>query len=248
MPELWAYLAAFDWTTFALAFVVITTAAMVQSTTGFGLGVVAAPLLAIIDPAMVPGPLLALALCLSVLVAWRERTSIRFSELGAALAGRLPASFLAGLTVGFLPPQHFLLMFALMILAAVALSLSGWRLAPTTRNLVVAGAVSGYMGTITSVGAPPMAIVYQHAPGPQMRATMGAFFVAGSAISLAALATFGAFGWQDLLLSVKLIPAMVLGFAISGLVVKVVDRGYARTAVLTLCTTSAGVLLVKALW
>src|SRR5690606_9361217 len=108
--------------------------------------------------------------------------------------------------------------------------------------------VSGYMGTITSVGAPPMAIVYQHAPGPQMRATMGAYFVVGSAMSLAALAAFDAFGWHDLMLSVKLVPAMVLGFAISGLMVRVIDRGHARAAVLTLCTASAGVLLVKALW
>jgi uncharacterized protein len=239
---------AVDWSTFPLAFLVIMVAAMVQSTTGFGLGIVAAPVLAVIDPELVPGPLLALALGLSIMVAWRARSAIRFRELGFALGGRIPASFLAGLTVGFLSPQAFLLMFALMILAAIGLSLSGWKLAPTPVNLVVAGAVSGYMGTITSVGAPPMAIVYQHAPGPELRAFMAAFFVVGSAVSLTALAVFGAFGWHDLALSIKLVPAMVLGFAVSGAMVRWIDRGYARTAVLTLCTASAGVLLVKALW
>ncbi|MGF1626491.1 MAG: TSUP family transporter [Alphaproteobacteria bacterium] len=239
---------AVDWTTFALAFAVILVAAVVQGAAGLGFGVVAAPVMAIIDPVLVPGPLLVLALFLSLLVAWRERTAIRYGELAAALAGRIPASFLAGLTVGLLPTEHFLLVFSLMILAAVALSLSGWRLAATRGNLIAAGAVSGYMGTITSVGAPPMGIIYQHVPGPHMRATMAAFFVVGAFISLVALAAFDAFGWKDLLLSLKLVPAMVIGFAISGFMVRIVDKGYARTAVLAVCTASAGVLLVKALW
>lgn len=237
-----------DWATFAMAFAVVVLAAVVQASAGLGFGVVAAPILAIIDPVMVPGPLLVLALGLSVLVAWRERAAIRYDELTAALAGRIPASFLAGLTVGLLPPQHFLLVFALMILVAVGLSLSGWKLATTRRNLFAAGAVSGYMGTITSVGAPPMGIVYQNTPGPHLRATMAAFFVVGAGISIVALAVFGAFGWSDLILSVKLIPAMVLGFAVSGFLVRIVDKGYARTAVLAVCTASAGILLVKALW
>lgn len=237
-----------DWTTFAFAFAVVAVAAIVQGAAGLGFGVVAAPILAIIDPVMVPGPLLVLALCLSILVAWRERTHIRYAELAAALSGRIPASFLGGLTVGLLPQQHFLLLFALMILAAVGLSLSGWKLATNKRNLFAAGAASGYMGTITSVGAPPMAIVYQRVPGPELRATMAAFFVVGAAISIGALAAFGAFGWTDLVLSVKLIPAMILGFAVSGSMVAIIDRGYARTAILTLCTASAGALLVKALW
>ncbi len=48
MPaDLWADIVTIDWTTFPLAFLVIMVAAMVQATTGFGLGVVAAPLLAL---------------------------------------------------------------------------------------------------------------------------------------------------------------------------------------------------------
>lgn len=244
----WADLVVVDWTTFGLAFAVITAAAVVQASVGLGFGVVAAPVLAIIDPTLVPGPLLALAMGLSLMVAIRERSQIRWGDLTAALAGRIPASFLAGLTVGLLPPEHFLLVFALMILAAVALSLSGWRVESTPANLVLAGIASGYMGTITSVGAPPMAIVYQHKPGPQIRATIGAYFAVGAAVSMIALAAFGAFGSSDLVLSVKLVPAMALGFLLSGLLVKIIDKGYARNAVLALCTASAGVLLVKALW
>ena len=237
-----------DWATFALASLVVAVAALVQGSVGIGFGIVAAPILAVIDPIMVPGPLLVLALGLAIMLAIRERSEIRFGDLGAALAGRIPASFVAGFTVGFLPPDQFLIIFALMILFGVGLSLSGWRVNPSTRNLVLAGTASGFMGTITSVGAPPMAIVYQNVAGPQMRATIAAYFTVGAAMSIVALASFGAFGWTDLALSVKLIPAMAIGFAISGLAAKIVDMGYVRTGVLAICTASAGLLLVKALW
>ena len=35
---------------------------------------------------------------------------------------------------------------------------------------LIAGLLSGFMGTITSVGGPPMAMVYQNMPGPKVRA------------------------------------------------------------------------------
>ncbi|MEZ5669089.1 MAG: sulfite exporter TauE/SafE family protein [Alphaproteobacteria bacterium] len=237
-----------DWTTFAFASLVVALAALVQGSIGVGFGIVAAPILAVIDPVMVPGPLLVLALGLAVLLAIRERSQIRYGDLASALAGRIPASFLAGLVVGLLPPEQFLVIFALMILAGVGLSLSGWRVEASKRNLFIAGTASGFMGTITSVGAPPMAIVYQNVAGPQMRATIAAYFTVGAAMSIAALAAFGAFDWHDLALSVKLIPAMAIGFAVSGLAARLVDKGYVRTGVLAICTLSAGLLLVKALW
>ena len=237
-----------DWTVFALASLAVAAAALLQGAVGVGFGIVAAPILAVIDPIMVPGPLLVLALGLAILLAIRDRSEIRFGDLTAALAGRIPASFLAGLAVGVLPPDQFMIIFALMILIGVALSLSGWRVEATKRNLLVAGTASGFMGTITSVGAPPMAIVYQNVSGPQMRATIAAYFTVGAAMSIVALASFDAFQWTDLALSVKLIPAMAIGFAVSSLAAKTIDKGYVRTGVLAVCTASAGLLLVKALW
>ena len=88
----------------------------------------------------------------------------------------------------------FSLLFAGLILAAVALSLARWRVRPTRRSLLVAGTLSGLMGTVTTIGAPPMGIVYQHAPGARTRGTLNAFFALGALVSLGALTSGQDFG------------------------------------------------------
>lgn len=236
-----------DWTVFVIAFLVIIVAAMAQATIGVGFGIVSAPILAILDPSLVPGPLLVLAVTTSAIVAVRDRRDFQLGQLGYALAGRIPASLLGGLTASLLSPRMFLLLFGTLILLAVLLSLTGLRFAPTKRSLFGAGLASGYMGTITSVGTPPMAIVYQHSPGAEVRANMSAFLVAGGLASIVSLALFGEFDWSDLLLSLKLLPALVIGTMLSRPLTRFTDQGWMRPAMLLLCAAASALLLFRAL-
>jgi len=82
---------------------------------------------------------------------------------------------------------------AILILAGVILSVSGWRVSASDPALVVAGAASGVMGTITSSGAAPYAIVMQRVPPAEVRGTMGCVFFAGGLLSLVTLGIFGQF-------------------------------------------------------
>jgi hypothetical protein len=103
-----------------------------------------------------------------------------------------------------------------LILVAVALSLCGWAVPRTRTSSTLAGVASGLMGTITSAGAPPLAIAMQGMPPARLRATLGCVFLIGSAISLAALAAIGRMHTEGLLLALLLAPWMVAGFAVSG--------------------------------
>ncbi len=239
------WLFAIDLPIYAAAAAAVFVASMVQGSTGLGFGMVAAPVMAVVDPVLVPGPLLFLAMLVSVLVAVREWRAIDKRGLAYALVGRIPASFVAGFTLAAIPVGLFGLVFGSLVLLAVALSVAGWMLVPSARNLVLAGVASGYMGTITSIGAPPMALVYQHGSGPQIRSTLGAYFVCGALISIIALAMFGRFGLFDLMVGLNLLPFLVAGFAVSNLVVRYVDKGHVRRVVLAFCTLSALALLAK---
>jgi len=247
MTDLFAPLMVIDWTVFTVAFLVIILAAIAQGSIGVGFGIVSAPILAIVDPSLVPGPLLVLAVTTSAIVAVRDRRDFRLGNLAYALAGRLPASVLGGLTASLLSPRMFLLVFGSLILLAVLLSLSGLRFAPTKRSLFGAGLASGYMGTITSVGTPPMAIVYQHSPGAEVRANMSAFLVVGGLASILSLAVFGAFDWADLMLSLKLLPALLIGTLLSKPLSLYMDAGWMRPAMLVLCAAASALLLIRAL-
>lgn len=246
MPgELAALLAPLDWSVYGVAFLVIVVAAVAQSALGVGFGVVAAPVLAVIDPGLVPGTVMILGAFTAFVVALREPAGWRFASLGPALVGRVLFSLLGALVASLLSPRLFLLVFAALILGAVALSLSGLRIAPTRRNLFFAGSASGLMGTITSVGTPPLALVYQYAPGAEVRARLSAFFAVGGLISILSLAAFGELGRADVAFSLTLLPAMVLGYLLSPLLARHTDRGWMRPAMLALCVGAAGLLLVK---
>lgn len=231
-----------------LAGTAVAAGACIQGAVGFGLGLLAAPMLALIDRELVPGPLLFVAMLLTLLVAHRERGSIDVRGVRWAIVGRLPGTALGALAVAALPERGMTLTFALLVLAAVAMSVSGRVLHPSPRTLFAAGAVSGFMGTASSIGGPPIALVYQRASGSQLRSTLAGYFVIGALISLTGLALFGEFGVHEVAASFVLVPFMLAGFGFSHLASRVLDRGYTRVAVLTLSAASSLVLIVQELW
>ncbi|MCY1217537.1 hypothetical protein D9M72_294540 [compost metagenome] len=145
--------------------------------------------------------------------------------------------------MAWLAPGPLGVLFSVSILAAVALSLLGWHLLPTSRNVAIAGTLSGFMGTITSAGAPPFALVMQHmAPAP-MRATMGTILSGGAVLSLAMLTLAGRFGLPQLVLAAALAPFLLAGFALSNRLRGHVSPGVVRRLLLGLCAAGAlGVL------
>lgn len=232
-----------------IAVVVAATAigAFIQGSAGIGLNLIAAPAMAFVDGRFVPGPAIASALVLTLLMALRDRRDLHLGEIRTALIGRVPATILAALTVALLPERPLAILFGILVLLAVAISATGVSLRPSPRSLVIAGALSGYMATATSIGGPPMAMLYANEDGKRMRGTLAGFFLVGTVISLAALAATGSFGTEELRLSGIAVPGIVVGFAASQLVAHRLDRGHTRTAVLAVSALGAVSVLVKAL-
>lgn len=231
----------FEW---VVALVAVFVGACAQGSIGFGLGMLAAPVLAITDDDFIPGPLLLVAMVLTCLVALRERGGLDWRGLKWAIVGRIPGSILGTVAVVLLPDRGLIILFAVLVLIGVGLSVAGWRLRPTSTTLLSAGAMSGFMGSITSIGGPPMALVYQHRTGPELRATLAAFFVFGSTLSIALLLIAGEMHAVDFRRAGLLLPAMLLGFAVSLPLSSVLDRGYLRPALLAFSGSTATLLLI----
>lgn len=227
----------------AAASAVVAVGAVVQGSVGFGLALVAAPLLALIDPELVPGPMLFAGLALPLLTVYRDRRAVDLGGIRWLLAGRVPGSVLGAGLLAALPEASVSVAVGLVVLAGVALTASGLRLPPTTGTLIGTGVLSGFMGTTASIGGPPVALVYQDAEGPRLRGTLSAYFVAAAAISILALAAAGRFGRDELKDGIALLPGIVVGFAASGRLARLFDRGYTRTAVLAV-SAIAGLVLV----
>ena len=227
----------------ALASLIIVAGCVVQGSIGIGLGLLGAPLLVLIEPRLVPGPLLFCSLILTTLVTYRDWHGIRFGDLGWALPGRLLGTVVALLVLRAVSPDRIGVFVGAAVLAGVAITASGVHLPPRPATLFGAGTLGGFFGTTTSVGGPPMAIVYQREPGPRIRGTLSAFFVVGVIVSLIGLHFVNRYGAVELRLSLLVAPAPIVGFVLSRRSALWVDRGRTRAAVL-IASAAAGVLVV----
>ncbi len=227
-----------------LVWAVTCAGATLQGSVGFGLGVVGAPLLVLIAPGLVPGPLLFNALVLAVLVVHREHRSLHLSGLGWALAGRVVGVAAAVGTLALLPGDRLGFAIGAAVLLVVAINASGLRVRPGTGSLIVAGMLSGLTGTISSIGGPPMALLYQDAAGARLRSTLSGYFVVGAIMSLAGLAAVGRFGMTELRLGALLLPGVIVGFVLSSRAAAIADRASATRVLVLTVSAAAGVAVI----
>lgn len=218
-----------------------------QGGVGFGINVVAAPILAVLDPRLVPGPGLAVGFVLTLLVAARDRASLDRRGLEFNIAGRVPGTIVGAIFLASIPKSAVTIVVGCAVLFAVVLNLARIALRPTPRTLVAAGVVSGFASTVSSVGGPPTAIVYANEPAPVARATLAFIFLIGSVMSLVALAFVGEYGLEEIRLTLLLSGPAVLGFLLSKPIAAHVDKGTARHAILVVASLGALTALAKEL-
>ena len=214
-----------------------------QGAVGFGMGILGSPILVLVDTRLVPGPILASSMLFTMMLAVREHRAIDFRGARWAIVGRLAGTIPATLLLAVLPAEQLGLLFGGIVLLAVAMSVSGVHVEPRPVSLLAGGALSGLMGTIAAIGGPPMALLYQRAPGAQVRGTLSSVFLVGTVVSLAALALVGRFGGEELRLTLLLLPGTLFGFVVSRRLAFRLDRGYTRPAVLVVASI-AGLLVV----
>lgn len=234
--------------TLLIAGLAVTVGSVLQGGVGFGLGLAAAPVLAFLDPQLVPAPLLICALVLTLLLAYREHEAMHVGDLGWALVGRVPGVVLGAAALALVARERIAVMFAILIIIAAAMSLLGPRFGVTPRRLMGAGLVSGFMGTTISIGGPPLALLLQNHSGRRMRATMAGYFIVGIAMSLVSLVFVGRLGREELLMAGALLPGVFVGFVLSKPLGAVLDRGRTRVAVVVLSVVSGVAILIRYLY
>jgi uncharacterized membrane protein YfcA len=230
-------------TAYAVIALAILLGSCLQASIGFGMGMLAAPVVAIIDPSLIPGTLIMLASLVTLMVTVREREAIDLSGTGWALVGRVPGTIAGALLLTAIPERALALLIAGVVLFGVVLTSLGWVPAPRRRNLMLAGATSGVLGTATSIGGPPMALVWQNSSGPKLRGTMSGFFLVGSVLSIAVLAITGAVHADTFRACALLIPAMLAGYLLSRRVNGLLNPKRQRWTAIAMSATGAAFLI-----
>lgn len=224
---------------------IIAAGATLQGSVGFGMALVAAPLLALIEPRFIPGALITSALVLNPLVLRRERVALDVRGLQISIAGLLVGTLAAALIVARISERDFAIVFAVMVLLAVMMSVVGWKLEPTRPAVLGAALLGGFMGTIAGINGPPMALVYQGARAERLRSTLAGFFIAAALLSLGSLIIIGRYGLNELILSLVLAPGVVVGFLVSSRIAPLLRGGKVRPLVLLVSAASATAVLIR---
>ncbi|EHZ2655625.1 sulfite exporter TauE/SafE family protein [Vibrio vulnificus] len=231
-------------TSVLLAVFLIFLGSFVQTAIGFGLAIVSAPLLIMVAPEYVPAPICLVALFISILNAFKHKSSVEIGGLKMALIGRVPGSIAGGALLVLVSTNVLALWIGILVLFAVAVSLLPFRIEPTPMRMTIAGFFSGLFGTSSGIGGPPMALLLQHQEANQLRGNLSAFFVFSSLISLLIQIPAGFFTLYHLKITLPLIPAAWLGYKLALLTTASLPKEQIRIVALTLCGLSG----IGAVW
>jgi len=229
------------------AALVIMAGTVVQGSIGFGVALLGAPLLYLVDPMLVPAPMIVVGMTVPLLVFLRERRHVDPHEVLRVLPGVAVGIVAAALVLRWVTSATLELLFGVLVLLAVGLSLGIRPPRPGWRTLFVAGGLAGFMSATTSIGGPPLALVFQERRGSHLRGTLSACFIPVGVLSLVALYWAGRLGPTQVTAGISLIPAVLVGFIISARTARALDRGWLRGAVLGVSAVAAVMAIVRGL-
>ena len=221
--------------------------AAIQGAIGFGMNLVAVPMLALVMPEALPVAAILLGMPISVTMLRYEHGALDRPGFGWILVGRVPGIVVGTWVVATISTADLQVAVGGLVLLFVLASAVVPPLPVRPATQVAAGTVSGVTGTATGIGGPPLALLYQHHTGPVIRATLAAAFFAGTLLSFGALAIGGQVEGDQILVGLLLTPAVAIGGVAGRRLHDVLDRGWMRPAVLAFATVSAAVVLVDGL-
>jgi uncharacterized membrane protein YfcA len=235
------------WTAFTFIATAVLVGGFVQGATGVGFALITAPVIGLLQPALLPVCVLVLMLPLNVYVVWRERAALDRSGAKWITAGRVVGTAGGLWVLVALSASHLAIVVGLATIAAVLATVLAPAFTPGRQAYIASGLVTGITETATGIGGPPLALVYQHQPVAVMRSTVALCFLIGELVSLATLVAAGRVGSLHLLAAAQLLPALGLGALLSHAVHHHVNARFLRAFVLVFALVSGVVLLVRAL-
>jgi uncharacterized membrane protein YfcA len=231
----------------AIACAATFAGAFVQGSIGFGMALAASPILVMIDPTLVPAPLLTAGISVTAVVAFRERHGLDLTALRFGLPGLIVGSAAGAAVLVNAPADRLPAVFGALVLLAVVLSVAGLRTSTSPRNVVIATLAAGFMGTTASIPGPPLALLYQNAGAHRLKGTLAPLLLTSDLVSLTMLRLAGRFGAPEISLGMLLIPSALIGVAIARRGAQNLPADRVRAAVLGLSAVSAVLAIARGL-
>ena len=147
--------------------------------------------------------------------------------------------------IASLSPNGLSIFIGCAVLFAMTLSSLGWSPRPTTLNTLIAGVASGILGTSTSIGGPPMALIMKRFDPDRTRGTLAGTFVLGTLVSLIILAFSGQISSTQMGAAAAYLPLVIVGLIAANHLNQFIDRNLLNRIVLIVAISAALMLIVE---
>ena len=128
----------------------------------------------------------------------------------------------------------------------MAILVSGAKLQRNPATELGVGIASGTFSLVSSIGGPPVALLYSDAKGPTVRASLAAIFAMGIVVTVSTRVATDEISSRDAVVALYLLPALATGFYLSRFLKDRVEGRPLRTTILIVATLAAVGLLTRA--
>jgi len=230
---------------------IVALASFVRSAIGFGMGLVAMPLLGLVLDVQTATPMLALSgMAMSILIVGQDWKHVEWRSLRHLLIGAVLGIPLGILLLKGLPPGPVKIVLGVVVVLFAIYGLFGRNrmpLRPTPITAGLLGFVSGSLASGFNIGGPPV-VAYatlQRWDPPVFRATLQGYFLVAGIVSLIGHGVAGLWTIDVAKLAAVTLPAMAIGTLIGRRVNRRIDPMRFRRVIYVALLILGIVLFVK---
>jgi uncharacterized membrane protein YfcA len=235
---------------FLLALAIVLGAYFIRGITGFGSGLMAVPLLALVFPLQTVVPLvLVLDLCASLIMSHEGRAQVQWSEVTPLIPTTLVGIFLGTTLLVNLPREPLLTALALFVLLFALRYLfnihGDSRI--SLKWSIPAGLSGGLIGALFGTGGPPYIIYLTHRihEKSKLRATLSALFMLDASVRMVTFFVAGLLGSHLIPFLLASLPTMLLALYLGHRVHSGISDHQMLKLIGALLLISGGILLLK---
>lgn len=234
--------------------IVVVFSAFLQTLTGFGYALAAAPLLAFaMNPKDVVMFVLFTGLVTKAILAYRTRHQGKTSSIIpiflASVAGALPGAFV----LKFISDGALKILIGIVLMAATVAMSSNVTVNIKRHGLAktIVGLISGFLASTTSLNGPPVVMYYMNEKEEKdaLRANLARYFLLGNSASLVMSYFFGTLQVNNIAVYALIsMPALVIGFWLGDKIFDRMDGSVFRRIGLAVISISGLVTLGAGVW
>ena len=231
---------------YSILLISVFIGAITQSAIGIGFGIPGCVIL-LFDPSLIPTSIVLMGTFVAFSNAFLSLEKIIIKDLIFSLSGRIIGSIISvPLILVTIGTNVFMIIFGVFLLLSIPLAFFKWKIQANNRNITIAGFFSGFLGTLTGVGGPPMGIVYQNSESRKVVPTLNMFFGCGALFSVIVLWNINLLNYEITIKCLMLSPAVILGIICGRLniVKNFVDIKF-KFLMLTICVVSALIVILQ---